>query len=114
MLEAKRWLKFKMVRNPTRWGALLASAVMFNCEGFQLAGGTSEVGNPSTAILLDEGEDVDTTFTNVGVRFDFTGVPVQIIKERKPEKNSAADDSASVSGSTTSSASRSDTPSPEN
>jgi hypothetical protein len=108
MLEALSLLKIKAVRNPAMWGVLLASAVMIQC-GFQVAGGTSEVGNPSTAIKLDEGEDADTAYTEVGVRFDFIGVPVQIIKERKPEDKSekaAANDSASASGT--------ETPSPAN
>jgi hypothetical protein len=112
MLDALRFLLSVAARNPkgTRaripagipamLGAGLAATVFLHC-GIQVAGGTSEVGNPSNAINADNGGDGDTASTEVGVRFDFNGSPIQIIKERKPEKKPNADDSASASASDT-------------
>jgi hypothetical protein len=83
---------------PAKLGAALAAAVFLNC-GIQVAGGTSEVGNPSNAITADNGKDGDTTSTSVGVLFNVTGSPIQIIRERKPENQASANDSASASTS---------------
>jgi hypothetical protein len=90
-------------------GAMLASLLISAC-GIQVAGGTSEVGNPSNAILAEPKKEKDTTTTEVGVRLDFTGSPIQILKAKKTEPkaedsaSAKADDSASVNG----------TPSPSN
>jgi hypothetical protein len=84
-----------------RLGALLAALLVLDC-GIRVAGGTSEVGNPSNAIMRDDGrdEDEDTASTQVGVRFDFTGAPIQIIKEKKPGKQTAADSASASSPAT--------------
>ena len=93
--------------------ALLAAFALLHCgPGINVAGGTSEVGNPANATLLDDSVDEDTASTTVGVRFDLIGSPISIIKEKKAEKQASAPDSASasaVSGSIPSAASLVDT-----
>jgi hypothetical protein len=119
MADALRFLKFHADRIRSgvlagiaaRLGALFALAFILTCGqgGIQVAGGTSEVGNPSNGILVGNRKDEDTASTDIGVQFDFTGTPIRIIKARKPDKQASADDSASASVSDSDSASASDT-----
>lgn len=89
-----------ILKSPASTGlcAFLAALALLHCgPGIKVAGGTSEVGNPANATLLDDSEDEDTASTAVGVRFDLIGSPISIIKEKKAEKHASAPDSVSAS-----------------
>ena len=96
---ARTWVQ-AAVHAPAGFCALFAALALLHCgPGIKVAGGTSEVGNPANATLLDDSEDEDTASTTVGVRFDLIGSPISIIKEKKAEKPASTSDSAPASAS---------------
>jgi hypothetical protein len=63
----------------------LSSAAMFSdCGQIQVAGGSSEIGNPSTGILADDGGTDTTSGAVDGWGISAQGMPIRVIREKRP------------------------------
>ena len=65
-------------------GMLACAGLLSHCGDIQVAGGTSEVGNPSSAIYAGE-KHADTAVARVtGFGISATGTPIVVIREKRP------------------------------
>ena len=67
-------------RGPSLPSALLLVAGLLACGDIHLAGGTSEVGNPSSALHGDREEDDTSSAPVTGFGISSQGIPIRVIR----------------------------------